>query len=61
MICGHCGLLEHVVGQLGRHRPSNSDRMRAAQIVLDRAARYPQRAADLARAHPVMVQPQHVS
>ena len=46
-------LFENVVGQLNRHRPSNSARLRPPQIVLDRAAR-PQRAADLARAHPVM-------
>jgi hypothetical protein len=54
-------LFENVVGQLARHRPSDSARLRPPQIVLDRAARHAQRAADLARAHPVMVQPQHVS
>ena len=54
-------LFENVVGQLGRQRPSDSARLRPPQIVLDRAARHAQRAADRARAHPIMMQPQHVS
>jgi hypothetical protein len=39
----------------------NPARLRTSQIVRDRAARHAQGAANLARARPAVVHPQHVS
>ena len=58
---GEQPLLQHVVRQLGRQRPRQPGRRRPLEIVLNRAARHPQRAPDLAGTHPIAVKPQHLS
>ena len=58
---GEQPLLQHVVGQLGGQRPRQPGRRRPLEVVLNRAARHPQRAPDLAGAHPIAVKPQHLS
>ena len=50
--------LESVIGGVVRQRPFQFSRRRPFQTVLDRAARYPQKAPDLARAHSIVVKSQ---
>jgi hypothetical protein len=57
---GEQPLLENLVAPLGRQRPIDPGRPRSLEIVLDRAARHPERAPDRSCAHAVVVQPQHL-
>ena len=53
-------LLQRVVCEVFRQRPGEPRRGAAFQIVLDRAARHAEPSPDLARAHPLMGEPQHL-
>ncbi len=54
-------VFENAVGELRRERPADPGLFRPFEIILDRTARQPKRAPDLAGAHPVMMQPKHLS
>src|SRR5579871_4479153 len=54
---GKQSLFDNLVGPLGRQRPADPRYPRSLEIVLDRAARHPQRAPDLACAYALVVQP----
>ena len=49
---------QSLVGDVVRQRPGQPGRRRPLQIVLDRRARHAKTSPDLARAHPIVAQPQ---
>lgn len=55
---GGVEFMQHLIRQIVRQRPDQPRHPRPAQIVLDRAARNPERPPDLTRAYSVMRKPQ---
>jgi len=54
-------LLEDGVGDLFTERPDQARRGGTAEVVLDGGSRDAEGSADLARAHPIAGEPEHVS
>jgi hypothetical protein len=57
---GEQPLFENLVGPISRQWPADPSRPRSLEIVLDRAARRPERTPDFPCAHAVVVQSQHL-